>query len=281
MRGICGGLRRIEINGAAGGVKAAIVIPARYASTRLPGKPLLAETGKPLIRHVCEQAARVRGAARVIVATDDARIASAVTAFGGEAVMTSADCQSGTARVAEAAAGLDADVIVNLQGDEPEIDPSDLDLLIDIQARGASFASTLACRFPRTAVAGPGSPDDPSAVKAILGETLAPGVWRARYFTRRLCAYPRDESGAIKTPQDYYLHLGVYAFSRDSLAAFASAPCGALEASERLEQLRILEMGESIAVGEVRAAAPGIDTPEDYAAFVERCRGRRGDPGAA
>lgn len=253
-------------------MKAAIVIPARYASTRLPGKPLLAETGKPLIQHVYERATKAGRAGQVVVATDDRRIAEAVAAFGGDAVMTSVDHQSGTTRVAEAAARIDADIIVNLQGDEPDIDPRDLDLVIDIQARARCFASTLACRFPRAAVSGPGSPDDPSAVKVILGEDLGHDARRARYFTRRICAYPRDESGAITTPEQYYLHLGVYAFSKESLSAFTLAPCGALETSERLEQLRILEMGEAIAVGEVRAAAPGIDTPEDYAAFVGRTR---------
>lgn len=251
-------------------MKAAIVIPARYASTRLPGKPLLAETGKSIIQHVYEQAAQAQRASRIIVATDDERIANAVAAFGGEAIMTSPDHETGTARVAEAAAELDADIIVNLQGDEPEIDPDDLDALIAIQALGKSFASTLACRFPETAIGGSGSPDDPSAVKVIMGEALAVGVNRARYFTRRLCAYPREADGGIKEPQRYYLHVGVYAFSRSSLAAFATAPCGALEASERLEQLRILEMGKVIAVGEVKAAPPGIDTPDDYAAFVKR-----------
>lgn len=251
-------------------MKAAIIIPARYASTRLPGKPLLAETGKPLIQHVYEQAASVKRAAAVIVATDDARIADAVKAFGGQVVVTSSDHETGTARVAEAAAHVDADIIVNLQGDEPEIDPQDIDALISIQTRAQSFASTLACRFPETATYGTGSPDDPSAVKVIMGDGLGEGVWRARYFTRRLCPFPRRNSGAIKEPQRYYLHIGVYAFSKASLSTFAAAPSGALEASEQLEQLRILEMGEAIAVGEIKVAAPGIDTPEDYAAFVRR-----------
>ena len=251
-------------------MKAAIVIPARYASTRLPGKPLLAETGKPLIQHVYERAMKAERARRVIVATDDQRIAAAVAAFGGDAVMTSADHLSGTTRVAEASERIDADIIVNLQGDEPDIDPLDLDLVIDIQARAQCFASTLACPFPKAAVRGPGSPDDPSAVKVILGEGMAHGARRARSFTRRICAYPRDESGAIITPEKYFLHLGVYAFSKESLSAFALAPSGALEMSERLEQLRILEMGEAIAVGKAAEAPPGIDTPEDYAAFVRR-----------
>lgn len=256
-------------------MRAAIIIPARYASTRLPGKLLLAETGKPLIQHVYEQAAQSRHASHVIVATDDERIANAVSAFGGEAIMTSPDHETGTARIAEAVAKaeLDVDIIVNLQGDEPEIDPVDLDAVVAMQALGKSFVSTLACRFPETADRGPGSPDDPSAVKVLLGEGLAAGVKRAHYFTRRLCVYPRDASGAVIEPHRYYLHVGVYAFSKSSLAAFAATPCGALEASERLEQLRVLEMGEVIAVGEVNTAAPGIDTPEDYAAFLKRAAG--------
>lgn len=251
-------------------MKAAIVIPARFASTRLPGKPLLKETGKPLIVHVYEQAVKARRASVVVVATDDARIADAVRAAGGEAMMTAPGHETGTSRVAEAAARLDAEIVVNLQGDEPEIEPDDLDALIEIQAEGRSFASTLACRFPETAGSGAGSPDDPSTVKVILGGALGSNARRAQCFARNLCPYPRTADGRVENPQRYYLHVGVYAFSKASLAAFAAAPQRALEKSERLEQLRILEMGEAIAVGEVDAAPPGIDTPEDYAAFVER-----------
>ena len=252
-------------------MKAAIIIPARYASTRLPGKPLLAETGKPLIQHTYEQAKKSRRASAVIVATDDARIFDAVRSFGGEAMMTAKTHESGSARAAEAAAVLDAEIIVNLQGDEPEIDPRDLDRVIDLQASGAAFASTLACRFPADAISGPGSPEDPSAVKVILGNSLGANAFRAVYFTRAICPYPRDDHGSIAHPEDYFLHVGIYAFSRASLAAFANAPPGALEQIERLEQLRILEMGEAIAVGVIDRAAPGIDTPEDYQAFVTRC----------
>lgn len=255
-------------------MKAAVIIPARYASSRLPGKPLLAETGKPLIQHTYEQASRAAKASAVLVATDDARIAEAVRAFGGAAVMTSPDHETGSARVAEASAHTDADIIVNLQGDEPEIDPADIDKLIAVHAQGRSFASTLACCFAPTASAGPASPDDPSAVKAILGEEMGLGARRALYFTRSICPYPRDADGRIEAPERYYLHLGVYAFSKSSLEVFAAASPGVLEQNERLEQLRILEMGETIAVAEVAAAAPGVDTPEDYAAFKARCAGK-------
>jgi len=249
--------------------RAAIIIPARYASARL----------KPLIQHTYERAAAAKAASVVLVATDDQRIFDAVTAFGGKAVMTAQAHETGTARIAEAAARLeaeklDAEIIVNLQGDEPEIDPAHLDLLISVHERSGAFASTLACRFPAAAGAGAGSPDDPSAVKVILDEETAPGGFRfAKFFTRSISAWPRAAGGAITNPAAYFLHLGVYAFSRTSLQHFAASPPGALERSLRLEQLRILEMGEKIAVAIVDEAMPGVDTPEDYARFVRRQNG--------
>lgn len=252
-------------------MKAAIIIPARMGATRLPGKPLLAETGKPLIQHVYEQARRVASADQVFVATDDAGIRDAVSGFGGATIMTG-EADTGTARVAEAAADIDAEIIVNLQGDEPEIDPAHIDRLIALQAATGAFASTLACPFPELAQSGSGSPDDPAAVKAILGDAIGTDAFWARYFTRAVCAWPREDDGRIAAPSKYFLHIGVYAFSRTSLAAFTKAPAGALETSERLEQLRILEMGEQIAVGIVSQAAPGIDTPQDYERFVARVR---------
>lgn len=250
-------------------MNAAIIIPARYASTRLPGKPLLKETGKPLIQHTYEQAARAKRASSVVVATDDQRIAEAVTNFGGKVVMTSADHSTGSARVAEAAASLDADIIVNLQGDEPEIDPAHIDKLIGIASETDCFAATLTCPFDISA--GPGSPDDLSAVKAILGEALGQGVYKAQYFTRHICAHPRTPDGGAANPAQYDLHVGIYAFRRENLLRFAATPAGALETIERLEQLRILEMGETIAAARISSAPAGIDTPEDYRAFVRRC----------
>ncbi|MFC2950598.1 3-deoxy-manno-octulosonate cytidylyltransferase [Marinicaulis aureus] len=251
-------------------MKAAIIIPARYASTRLPGKPLLTRTGKPLIQHVYENALQVKKAASVIVATDDNRIFDAVTGFGGKAVMTSTAHETGSARIAEAASAINADIIVNIQGDEPEIEPHHIERLIALQQTAGAFASTLACPFPADATAGPGSPEDPSAVKAILGAVISDDAYWARYFTRHQAVWPRDAMGRIERPQDYYLHIGVYAFSKASLMDFAAAPQGALEKIERLEQLRILERGGKIAIGLIPHAAPGIDTPEDYEAFVRR-----------
>ncbi|WP_238319309.1 3-deoxy-manno-octulosonate cytidylyltransferase [Parvularcula oceani] len=242
-----------------------IVIPARHASVRLPGKPLLAETGKPLIQHVYEAAARVRGAT-VLVATDDARIERAVLGFGGAAVMTDPGHSTGSARVAEAAAGTPARIIVNVQGDEPELEPAAIETLIETHERAQAsarpaFASTLVSAFPQDA-----DPDDPDTVKAVLSEPDEDGLRSALYFSRSRLPFPRGEGAAP------LLHIGSYAFSAETLQAFARLPRTPLERTESLEQLRILEHGHRIAAAIVPPAAPGIDTPADYARFVARQR---------
>ncbi len=247
--------------------KALIVIPARYASTRLPGKPLLAETGKPLIQHTVEAASQVADA-DILVATDDARIADAVRGFSGEVAMTRADHQSGTDRVAEAARARDADIVVNVQGDEPEIDPDHIRLLIEThrKAMGAArpaFASTLVCPFP-----GGTDPSDPNAVKAVLSQPDEKGTQSALYFSRSLVPFPRNDGASP------FLHIGLYAFSAKSVQQFPTLSRTPLEQTESLEQLRILEHGHRIAAAIVPHATPGIDTPKDYAAFVGRV-GRR------
>ncbi|GAB4542426.1 MAG: 3-deoxy-manno-octulosonate cytidylyltransferase [Parvularculaceae bacterium] len=241
-------------------MKSAIVIPARYASSRLPGKLLLPLAGKPILQHAYERA-KQSCAERVIIATDDERIADAARKFDAECIMTRADHQSGADRVAEAAAGLDADIIVNLQGDEPEIDPASLDALIALQARAGAFASTLACPFPKS---GAVRPEDPNCVKAVVARPAADGVRYALYFSRALTPYPRDDGGKARDPAAWLHHIGVYAFTRKTLASFAAAPPSPLEICEKLEQLRILEMGERIAVAVVERCASGIDTAEDY-----------------
>ncbi|NWG70312.1 MAG: 3-deoxy-manno-octulosonate cytidylyltransferase [Parvularculaceae bacterium] len=251
-------------------MKAVIIIPARMASTRLPGKMLLMAGGRPLIQHAYERARASKRASRVVIATDDARILAAARAFGAEAVMTDPAHKSGSERAAEAARGLDADIIVNVQGDEPELDPKALDRLIELQGSLKPFASTLVAPFPERARL-----DDPAAVKAILGRKVsAPGdsgaAFEALYFTRALAPYPRDGAPAR---EDYFLHIGVYAFRPDALQTFAQAAEGRLERIERLEQLRILEMGERLLAAVVGDAAPGIDTPEDFAAFKRRVEG--------
>jgi 3-deoxy-manno-octulosonate cytidylyltransferase (CMP-KDO synthetase) len=241
------------------------VIPARFASTRLPGKPLLSDTGRPLIQHVVEGARTASRLDRVIVATDDARIAEAVVGFGGECVMTRSDHPTGTDRVAEVAAGLPgARIVVNLQGDEPEISGHALDLVVALLERDpdASMA-TLATPIVSEEVY-----RDPSCVKVVL-----PGAGRALYFSRSPIPHHRDGVSSRPAGQPLaYLHLGLYAYRRDFLLELATLPPSPLESAERLEQLRVLESGRPIAVGIVDEPTVGIDTPEDYRRFVARWR---------
>ena len=241
---------------------AVAVIPARYGSSRFPGKPLVNRTGKYLIQHVYEQVSRAQLLNSVIVATDDERILAAVESFGGRARMTSPDHVCGTDRVAEVARELDRQVelIVNVQGDEPEIEPDYLDQLVRLlQGRDGCQMATLACPFS------PGSdPADPNCVKVVVDAS-----GRAIYFSRSLIPYPRD-GGQADGPERWLLHLGVYAYRRDFLLEYAGWPPARLERIEQLEQLRALERGVAIAVGRVERATVGIDTPADYEAFVRR-----------
>lgn len=244
-------------------MKAVAIIPARFASSRLPGKPLLKETGKYLIQHVYEQAARASTIGRVIVATDDERISEAVRTFGGEAAMTRADHVSGTDRVAEVARGLDTDIIVNVQGDEPELEPAAIDTLVQLMEKNPQTGiGTLACPFAKNA-----DPRDPNAVKVVVDRN-----GHALYFSRALVPFPRDASGKIIDASRWLLHLGIYAYRRDFLLKLAKLPPTPLEQTEKLEQLRVLEHGYPLVVGVVEKAAIGIDTPEDYASFVARFR---------
>ena len=248
-------------------MRTAIVLPARYASVRLPGKPLLRETGKPLIQHVYEQAARAKCGGRVVVATDDERIRAAVLAFGGEVVMTRADHVSGTDRVAEVAAGLDVDVVVNLQGDEPQFPPDALDALVALlAANAAADAATL-----MTPIRDLDTYLSPHCVKVV---TDARG--RALYFSRSPIPMVRDgEPDFAADPPLFHLHLGVYAYRRDALLRLAAAPPHPLELAEKLEQLRVLGGGGVINVASIPHAHRGVDTPADYAAFVESDRRAR------
>ena len=236
-------------------MSAVIVIPARIASTRLPEKLLRDLGGKTVIQRTYEQAREARRAASVVIATDSEEIADKAKSFGAKAVMTRADHQSGSERVAEAATRLDADIIVNIQGDEPEIDPAHIDALIETQEIASLFASTLACPFPVDI-----DPAYSAAVKATLGLSIDEQrrIFEAADFSRAAPAAP------------FYLHVGAYAFSRDSLARFIALPRGKRERAESLEQLRILEAGEKIAVRIVDRAARGIDTIEDLEAARRR-----------
>ncbi len=245
------------------------VIPARFASTRLPGKPLLSETGRPLIQHVVEAAQQAQSLERIIVATDDSRIAQAVAAFGGEAMITSADHATGTDRVAEVAARIEqARIIVNVQGDEPELAGSTIDQLVALleNDREASMA-TLATPIRDHAIY-----RDPSCVKVVCSRR-----GRALYFSRSQIPCHRDglpgPADATAAEPVAHLHLGLYAYRRDFLLSIGSLPRSRLEAAEKLEQLRVLEAGYPIAIGIVEEPSVGIDTPEDYQRFVERwCR---------
>lgn len=246
------------------------VIPARYGSTRFPGKPLASKTGKYLIQHVYERVKQARLVRRCLVATDDERIAVAVRGFGGQAVMTRPDHPSGTDRVAEVVRGLsgsDDDIILNVQGDEPEIEPAYLDRLVQRLAAEPPDCpmATLACPFPAGA-----DPSDPDCVKVVLNS-----AGRALYFSRALIPYARDV-GALGRSGACLLHLGVYAYRRPFLLTLAGWKPGVLEQIEKLEQLRVLERGTPLAVEIVEKACIGIDTPLDYERFVARHREQSG-----
>jgi 3-deoxy-manno-octulosonate cytidylyltransferase (CMP-KDO synthetase) len=237
---------------------ATVVIPARFGSTRFPGKILADRTGRPLVQHVVDQARRCRLVREVIVATDDERIADALRPFETRCVMTSPRHQSGTDRVAEVARGLADQIVVNVQGDEPEIEPEVIDGLIERLASSSDDMATAATPFPAGA-----DPGDPNLVKVVIDEQ-----GRALYFSRSPIPFYRDATAPPVLP--YYLHLGIYAYRREFLMQFASLPPTALEKTEKLEQLRALEHGHKIQVLTVHRATHGIDTPEQYEAFVRR-----------
>jgi 3-deoxy-manno-octulosonate cytidylyltransferase (CMP-KDO synthetase) len=247
-------------------MRTAIVIPARYASTRLPAKALLRETGKYLVQHVYEQAKQVRGVETVLIATDDSRIYSAVESFGGRAVMTRADHPSGTDRIAEVARTLDVDVVVNVQGDEPLVDPRSLELLANLlrEDRTAEMA-TLAVPIRSTETY-----ESPNCVKVVRGEG-----GRALYFSRSPIPYVRDGRPDFSAGT-FLHHLGLYAYRRDALMAFSTLSPHPLEQLEKLEQLRALGHGWTIRVGVVEHAGRGVDTREDYDRFVAEYRARVG-----
>ena len=224
------------------------MIPARYESSRLPGKALLSLAGKPMIQWVFEGAARAQSIEKVIVATDDQRIIDAVEAFGCQAVMTSPNHPSGTDRVAEAVGDGRPDVIINLQGDEPRIDPAAIDQLTALfedphPPRMATLCHPLSSEEAR----------DPSKVKVVFDEHF-----NALYFSREPIPHCRDgELG------EHYLHVGIYAYTPDALREFVSLPPGRLERLEKLEQLRALENGIPIRVAITSYRSFGVDTPED------------------
>jgi len=223
-------------------------IPARYGSTRLPGKPLLPIAGRPMIEHVYTRVAQARGLDRVVVLTDDERIARAVEAFGGEWEMTPADCASGTDRIAWAARHWNAAAVINIQGDEPLIDPEEVSRIAEHLAANPED--------PVVTLATPAAPEEmanPNAVKVVLARDGS-----ALYFSRSAIPYPRGDGGAAPLK-----HVGIYGYQRDALLRLAGLAPAPLERSESLEQLRALENGIPIRVLIVDRASIGVDTAED------------------
>lgn len=241
---------------------AIVVIPARFGSTRFPAKILASDTGRPLVQHVVDRVRQCRRIDDILVATDDPRIVEALRPFGSKCIMTDPNHPSGTDRVAEVAQQVDGSVFVNVQGDEPEIEPGTIDdlvhLLEDESATGYSIW-TAATPFRQ-----PADPSDPNLVKVVFNRHL-----RAMYFSRSPIPFQRDANGPAPT---YYLHVGIYAYQRDTLlrlTGWRPTPC---EQAEKLEQLRALEHDVPIGVHVIDRAAHGIDTPEQYADFVKRHR---------
>jgi 3-deoxy-manno-octulosonate cytidylyltransferase (CMP-KDO synthetase) len=232
------------------------IIPARYASRRLPAKPLVDLLGKPMIQRVYEQVKKSQMLNRVVVATDDARIMEVVESFGGEAVLTSPEIHSGSDRVAAAAVQIDGDIFVNIQGDEPLIAPEMIDqgikLLIDNQS---VHVGTLVKAMDNLA-----DLLNPNVVKVVLSHEMD-----ALYFSRSPVPYIRAEEDRMRWIEvhEFYKHIGLYIFRRDFLLHFSKLPISKLEKAEKLEQLRILESGYRIKAGITRYDSIPIDTPED------------------
>jgi 3-deoxy-manno-octulosonate cytidylyltransferase (CMP-KDO synthetase) len=236
------------------------VIPARYASTRFPGKPLHPIAGKPLIQHVAEQCRKARSLNEVIVATDDERIAAVARQFC-RVEMTRADHPSGSDRIAEVAGRVACDAVVNIQGDEPLIDPRVID---------AVAAALAGCQMSTaaTAIRSVEELESPNAVKVVVSAS-----GRALYFSRRTIPYVRDAASRSSAEQlaafPFLKHLGIYGYRRETLLRLVQFPVSALEQAEKLEQLRALENGIEIAVEQVSYDSVGVDVPEDVAR-VER-----------
>lgn len=258
---------------------ALVVIPARYASTRFPGKPLALLKGRPMIQHVYENSLGARTATDVLVATDDERIFEAVLAFGGKAVMTAADHLSGTDRIAEVARHLNYDIIVNVQGDEPLVRPEMIDDVIGILEDERASVGTLAIRIRH-----PMDVFDPNVVKTVFDEE---GF--AFYFSRAPIPYHRDRFASALMNQcfegacysygladsgdpgpDLFKHVGIYSYRKDALLKLAGLPPSRLELIEKLEQLRALENRMRIKVRETRHETFGVDTPQDLER-IEQC----------
>ena len=270
--------------------KITVCIPARFSSTRFPAKVLAKDTGKFLIQHVYEQAKLAKLSDKVIIAADDKRIADAAKSFGAECIMTNPDCPSGTDRIAEAIQELSAcpersrraercplnadDIVVNLQADEPEIDPANIDAVAKLLLDNPDYPmATLVAEFENTEQIA-----DPNIVKVIVTQyarrNTHDGPLRAIYFSRSVIPYDRQQGG-IGPKSNYLRHLGIYAYRKDFLLKITKLPQTPLEKLEKLEQLRAIENGFDILVAKVKHTCAGIDTPEQYAEFVKRYAKRK------
>jgi 3-deoxy-manno-octulosonate cytidylyltransferase (CMP-KDO synthetase) len=234
------------------GVAVLAVVPARYASTRFPGKPLAPIAGRPMIQHVVERVRQSKLVSRVVVATDDARIKSAVEAFGAEAILTRSDHANGTDRVAEVAAHVPAQIYVNVQGDEPLIDPGTVDAVIAAMLEDESVQIATPC----VAIEEPKDIMDPNVVK-VVRDFDGNGI----YFSRAPIPWVRDTNANVKA--EHWKHLGLYAYRREALLEYQTLPPGDLERVEQLEQLRWLENGFRIRVAETEYDAVSVDVPSD------------------
>jgi len=275
------------------GVKIVAVIPARFGSTRFAGKVLAKDTGKFLVQHTYERACLAKLPEKVIIAADDQRVAAAADSFGAECILTSPEHKSGTDRIAEAVRDMDVDIVVNLQADEPEIDPDNIDylarLLIETEnskLKTQNFEmATLAADFQS-----PQQVADPNIVKVVVAwsvqrradsrklktknSKLKTNWGKAIYFSRAPIPYDREQSGVGNVHQ-YLRHLGIYAYRKEFLLKITALPQTPLEKIEKLEQLRAIENGFDILVGKVEHTCDGIDTPQQYAEFVARYRANR------
>jgi 3-deoxy-manno-octulosonate cytidylyltransferase (CMP-KDO synthetase) len=245
--------------------KIIVCIPARFGSTRFPAKVLAKDTGKFLIQHVYEQACLSKLPDNVIIAADDKRIADACASFGADCIMTNPDCPSGTDRIAEAVGGLDFDIVVNLQADEPEIDPANIDAVAKLLLDNPDYPmATLSAEFQNA-----GQISDPNIVKVVVTSIEHQVSSIALFFSRSVIPYDRRQGG-IGPVKNYLRHLGIYAYRKDFLLKITKLPQTPLEKIEKLEQLRAIENGFDILVAKVKHICPGIDTPEQYAEFVKR-----------
>ena len=243
-------------------MKILAVIPARYESTRFPGKVLAKDTGKYLIQHTWERAKQAKLPDSVLIAADDSKVVEAARSFSADCVLTSKNHQSGTDRIAEAVKNTDADIIVNLQADEPEIDPANIDYLASMLIDNPDCPmATLAAGFENT-----DQVSDPNIVKVITDVNS-----RAVYFSRSPIPFGRDRGG-VGDVKNYLRHLGIYAYRKDFLMKFTTLPQSNLEKTEKLEQLRAIENGYSILIGKVTHSCDGIDTPQQYEEFVKRVK---------